>query len=92
MLFRSEAALERLSGMLGRMPEWTTLQAFLPPGLGGLIGRSAHAAMLAASLEMARTGKVQIRQDQAFGPIFMRKAPEANVVTDFVAPERGAPQ
>jgi segregation and condensation protein A len=88
-LYSMEAALDRLAGMLGRMPEWTTLTAFLPPGLGGLIGRSAHAAMLAAGLEMVRTGTVQIRQEQTFGPIYMRKAPESTV-TDF--PDRGTPQ
>jgi segregation and condensation protein A len=29
-LYSMEAALERLSSILGRMPDWTTLQSFIP--------------------------------------------------------------
>jgi segregation and condensation protein A len=87
-LYSMELALERLSQMLGRMPDWTTLATFLPPGLGsGLVGRSAMAAMFTAGLEMVRTGRLQLRQDQAFGPIFVRKAPE-NTVTELTIPDR----
>jgi segregation and condensation protein A len=76
-LHSMEAALERLGTMLGRMPDWTTLQAFMPAGLGGgVVGRSGIAATFAASLEMVRTGRLQMRQDARFGPIFVRRAPE----------------
>lgn len=79
-LYSMEAALERLETMLGRMPEWTVLTSFLPQGIaGGLLGRSAMAAMLTAGLEMVRTGKLQLRQEQNFGPIYVRKAPESTV-------------
>jgi segregation and condensation protein A len=50
---------------------------FLPEGAGdGLVGRSAVAATFAASLELARAGRVQLRQDAAFGPIWLRSPPE----------------
>ncbi len=63
--------------MLGGMPDWQTLRSFLPPGLeGGLVARSALASTLAASLELTRTGKVQLRQDVAFGPIYLRRKPK----------------
>ena len=79
-LYSMDAALERLETMLGRMPEWTVLTSFLPHGIaGGLLGRSAMAAMLTAGLEMVRTGKLQLRQEQTFGPIYVRKAPESTV-------------
>lgn len=72
-----EAALERLGAMLGRVPDWTTLQSFMPAGMGvGVVGRSGIAATFAASLEMVRTGRLQMRQDTRFGPIFVRRAPE----------------
>jgi segregation and condensation protein A len=77
-----EAALERLGAMLGRMPDWTSLQAFMPAGLGGgLVGRSGVAATFAATLEMVRTGRLQLRQERNFGPIYVRRAPEDPVTT-----------
>ena len=89
-LFSMEAALERLSSMLGRMPEWTTLQSFLPGGLGGgVVERSGMAATFAASLELVRSGKLQIRQERNFGPIYVRRAPE-NPVTELPSADRQA--
>jgi segregation and condensation protein A len=41
-----------------------------------LVARSALASTLAASLELARTGKAQLRQDVAFGPIYLRRTPK----------------
>jgi len=78
-LYSMEAALERMSAMLGRLPDWATLQTFLPQGLQGIVGRSALTATFAASLELVRTGRLQLRQDRLFGPIYVRKAPEGQV-------------
>jgi len=78
-LYSMEAALERMTSMLGRLPDWATLQTFLPQGLHGLIGRSALAAMFSAGLELVRTGRMQLRQDRLFGPIYVRAAPEGQV-------------
>jgi segregation and condensation protein A len=76
-LYSMDDALERLRRVLGRMPEWRSLLSFLPAGLAhGLIGRSAIAATFAATLELVRTGKLELRQDRAFGPILLRSAPE----------------
>jgi segregation and condensation protein A len=87
-LYSVETALERLSTMLGRVPDWATLQTFLPPNVRGLIGRSALAATFVAGLEMVRTGRLQIRQDRMFGPIYVRKAPD-NPVTELPVGDRG---
>jgi segregation and condensation protein A len=87
-LYSMEAALERLSTILGRMPDWTTLQSFIPAELrGGVVARSALAAMFTASLELVRSGRLQMRQDRTFGQIYIRKAPE-NPVTELPVPER----
>jgi segregation and condensation protein A len=68
-------ALRRLNGMIGVMVEWRSLQLFLPPQWrGSALGRSALAATFAASLELAKSGRVELRQDQAFGPILLRSA------------------
>ncbi len=77
-LYSMDDALQRLGRLLGRVPEWRTLMSFLPPSLrGGLVERSAVAATFAASLELARAGKLQLRQDSAFGPIYIRSLPES---------------
>jgi segregation and condensation protein A len=76
-LYSMDDALQRLERVLGRVPEWRTLLSFLPPGLrGGLVERSAVAATFAASLELVRSGKLQLRQDSVFGPIYIRSLPE----------------
>ena len=73
-LMSIEDARKRLKALLGNVPDWTDLVNFLPPELReGLSVRSAVASTLAASLEMARSGEVQIRQDSAFGPILLRR-------------------
>ena len=74
-LMSIEDARKRLKALLGNVPDWTDLVNFLPPELHeGLSVRSAVASTLVASLEMARSGEVQIRQDSAFGPILLRRS------------------
>ena len=40
--------------------------------------RSALASTFAASLELAREGEIQIRQDGTFGPIYLRGVAESS--------------
>jgi segregation and condensation protein A len=73
-LYSMDEALQRLRGSLGGATDWTTIEAFLPASLKfGLVARSALASTIAATLELARTGRLEIRQDVAFGPIFIRR-------------------
>lgn len=72
-LFSMDQALGRLSEIIGKVPEWAALASFLPEGLeDDLMRRSAVAATFAASLELVRSGRAEIRQDRLFGPIFFR--------------------
>jgi segregation and condensation protein A len=74
-LFSMEVAMARLREMLGGVPEWTDLTAFLPADLrDSLVKRSALAATFAASLELVREGMAQLRQTSAFAPIYLRRA------------------
>ena len=75
-LYSVDRAVARLAGMLGAMPGWRTLSSFLPPDLQGdpLLRRSALASTFAATLEMCKAGKLRIRQDGTFGPIYLRGA------------------
>lgn len=71
-LYSVDDALHRLANLLGEVPGWRALASFLPPELrGGLVLRSAIASTLAATLEMTREGKVRIRQDGPFEPIYL---------------------
>jgi segregation and condensation protein A len=68
-----DQALARLAELVGHVPEWRELAAFLPEELrGGVFRRSALAATFAAMLELARSGRFELRQDRAFGPIYLR--------------------
>ena len=67
-----EDALARLASMIGTVMDWRQLAQFLPPRLGG--GDTGLAATFAASLELARTGRIELRQETAFGPIWLRAA------------------
>lgn len=69
-----EEALRRLSTFLGTMPDWASLEAFLPSELkAGMELRSALASTFTASLELAKQGRLKLRQGQTFGPIYIKE-------------------
>jgi segregation and condensation protein A len=66
-------ALKRLARFLGHLPDWRELTSFLPQEVRGeLFRRSALAATFAAALELVRDGRIELRQERAFGPIYLR--------------------
>jgi segregation and condensation protein A len=72
-----DAALERLSRMLGVARDWIDLRALLPradPGGDPRLTRSALASSFAAALELAKQGRAELAQDQVFGPLRLRAA------------------
>lgn len=76
-----EEAVERMTRMLGNLPKsgphsvWTTLQSFMPDNIQDpLLMRSSLASTFTAGLELAKQGKVEIRQDGLFRPIYLRSA------------------
>jgi segregation and condensation protein A len=69
-----EEALERVSRMLGVKLDWTLLEAFLPATEDPQFRRSALASSFLATLELARRGRIDIAQDEAFGPLLVRTA------------------
>ncbi len=73
-VFPMEAALERLRDMLGHQGDWAELAHYLPPGWrgAGKRRRSAMASTFAASLELAKQGRVELRQAETFAPIRLR--------------------
>jgi len=76
-LYSVDDAIHRLRRLLGHVPTWRVLSSFLPSELEGtLLWRSAIATTFAASLELCREGELKIRQDGAFGPIYLASAKE----------------
>ncbi|WP_338332299.1 ScpA family protein [Acetobacter sp. LMG 32666] len=74
-------ALSRLTRLLGETPPgWSTLDAFLPESLPEQMEgedaqrqrRAAMAGTLIAGLELAKTGRLELRQDETFGQIMLR--------------------
>ncbi|SLN77231.1 segregation and condensation protein A [Oceanibacterium hippocampi] len=75
-VYSIEDALARLERLLGSLPDWATLQAYLPAGLADdpFSRRSAIASTLLAGLQMVKDGRLELRQGTAFGPIHVKKA------------------
>lgn len=82
-IYTVEDALQRLRRLVGKTPDWQNLWSFLPDNLKGvLLTRSAVASTFAASLEMAKEGKVLIRQSANFGPILLQGRQDSTGMTE----------
>jgi segregation and condensation protein A len=66
-------AREVLARLVGSIGDWTALDSFLIEYLAAPEEkRTAMASSFAATLEMVREGKLEVRQDQVFAPIYLR--------------------
>ncbi len=79
-------AREVLTRMVGEFRDWTALDRFLIEYLTSREERAtALASSFAATLEMVREGQIEIRQHEAFAPLYMRnrqQRPKAIEVTE----------
>ena len=81
--FSVQDALQRVGRLLGSLPDWASLEQFLPEGLqDGIPRRAAISSTLIAGLEMAKDGQLHLRQDEKFGPILMRQKKEVGELDD----------
>jgi segregation and condensation protein A len=67
-------ALARVEALLGQKIEWTRIEAFLPVVSDPQLRRSALASSFVAALELAKQGRAELRQEEAFGDLFVRAA------------------
>ncbi|SEK51508.1 condensin subunit ScpA [Roseovarius azorensis] len=74
-IFTMEQALERLRGLIGFAGTWTDIASYLPDGFttDPARRRSATASTFAASLELVKEGRAEIRQSDTFAPIELRR-------------------
>ena len=70
-----EQALDRMRHLIGFAGDWTDIVSYLPDGWDAdpQRRRSTTAATFAASLELAKEGRIEIRQSDSFAPIQIRK-------------------
>ncbi|MBF0248575.1 MAG: segregation/condensation protein A [Alphaproteobacteria bacterium] len=72
-LMAIEDALARLRVVVGHTPDWRTLTSFLPQNLRSpLTRRSVMASTFGAVLQLAKEGRVKIRQDGTYGEIYFQ--------------------
>ena len=69
MVMTLEDALARVSMMLGEAIDWMDIRHFLPPGAPPELRKSALASSFLATLELARQGKLELRQEDSFAPL-----------------------
>ena len=67
-----DSALSRVAAMLGVALDWMALEEFLPPYADPQLRKSALASSFVAALELARQGKAELAQDEAFGVLRLR--------------------
>jgi segregation and condensation protein A len=77
-------AREALGRLVGQVAEWTPMEVLMSPYLSGLgMRRSVTASAFGASLELVREGKLELRQSEAFAPLYVRDhSPVALVPTE----------
>lgn len=76
-----ETARKKLEQALARLEEWRAIDAVTPPpepGEDAPPRESYLASTFGASLELAREGKLELRQADAFAPLFVRARPVQN--------------
>ncbi|OIQ36657.1 MAG: segregation/condensation protein A [Roseobacter sp. MedPE-SW] len=77
-VFTMEEALERMRALIGFTGSWTDMLSYLPDGWhkDPVKRRSATAATFAASLQLVKEGRLEIRQNDNFAPIQLRSLDE----------------
>ena len=72
-----EQALTRMRGLIGFTGDWTDIISYLPEDWlnDPQKRKSETAATCAASLDLAKEGKIEIRQCEVYAPIEIRKRP-----------------
>ena len=71
-LAEAREALERL---VGSEAQWMPLATYLAPYLTPAMRATVLASSFSAVLEMARQGRVALRQDETFAPLWIRSVP-----------------
>ncbi len=69
-----DEAIERISRLVGVTINWTEISRFLPETDDPVFRKSSLASSFLALLELARLGKIQMQQTEAFAPLMVKAA------------------
>ena len=72
-LYSVNDAILRIKGMFISINEWTNIMNLIPKfGLNKIVNKSSITANFVASLELAKNGLLEVKQNETFGNIFIR--------------------
>ncbi len=72
-LYSVEASIQRLKNIFGSIVEWTDFNKLIPKFVNTkLVNKSIVSSNFLASLELAKNGFIEVKQNEAFGNIFLR--------------------
>lgn len=72
-LYSVDNALKRLKSIFGEVTEWTNLLSLIPKfNSNKIINKSILSSNLVASLELAKNGYIDVKQNNIFGNIFVK--------------------
>jgi segregation and condensation protein A len=72
-LYSVDQAMKRIKSMFGSINEWTNFMALIPRFVNNnLVNKSSLTSSFVASLELAKNGLIEVKQNETFGNIFVR--------------------
>tara|TARA_B110000438_G_C15464523_1_gene500397 strand:- start:126 stop:674 length:549 start_codon:yes stop_codon:yes gene_type:complete len=71
-----DGAIKMIKSMFGSINEWTNIMNFIPKFVSNnIINKSSVTSNFVASLELAKNGLIEVKQNETFGNIFIRTKP-----------------
>ena len=68
-----DAAIQRLKNIFGTIFEWTNFNKIIPYfGSKRIVNKSLISSNFVASLELAKNGVIEVKQNETFGNIYLR--------------------
>ena len=72
-LYSVDNAIQRLKAIFGEVTEWTNLLNLIPKfNSNKIINKSILSSNFVASLELSKNGFIDVKQNNAFGNIFVK--------------------
>jgi len=72
-LYSVDQAIQRIKNMFGSISEWTNIMNLIPKfGLSNIVNKSSVTSNFVATLELAKNGLIEIKQNETFGNMFVR--------------------
>ncbi|SVB25193.1 uncharacterized protein METZ01_LOCUS178047 [marine metagenome] len=72
-LYSVDQAIQRLKSIFGSITEWTNFMNLIPKfGQNQIVNKSSITSNFVASLELAKNGFIDVKQNETFGNIFLK--------------------